>query len=282
MRIPPIIYFMLVAPLVSSTAQNSFTISGRIQTTPAKKVNWNNAFIGIEYANNQEKKVAFKNTFDYTRSTANYDIKYSNWQENLNGFNEIKNEFSAKYAFTSTTEIKAQITPSLNFQETIGISRVTILGGLELHQIIGSNLVLIGGVSRSSFLGSPKIVPIGAITYQINKQFSVSAGYPKSVIAYSNNERNQFRLLNIFNGTFYNLDTEKVLTNNVYAERLEISQITTAFEYERTVDQHWVVSFRGGYDSNKKYELTQKNNNVLTDLNIENSPTFLFGLKYKH
>ncbi|MBK0370282.1 DUF6268 family outer membrane beta-barrel protein [Flavobacterium agrisoli] len=280
MKIPPLIYFLLTAPLVSIQAQNGFTAQGNVLTAASEQVNWNQASIGIGFNFAKNKAVAFENSLSYTHANATYDNRYTNWQNNQNGFNEIKNTIEATLKFSAKTAVKANILPSLSFQEKIGIDNVSILGGLELHQIIGSNLVLMAGVSRSSFLGSPKMVPIGAVAYQVNEQINVKVGYPNSVISYSNNERNQFRLWNSFTGNFYNVDSEKYAEENT--QRLSISQISTALEYERNIDNNWIINLRGGYDSNRKYQLIQNNGTVVSDLNVGNGPCFSFGIKYKH
>lgn len=270
-----------MTPILSVTAQKSFTISGGLKTKPTDEVNLNEASLAFNYTN-ANSKFEIENNFNYSHTNATYDIANTVLQENMNNFNEIKNTLSITNSINSRTAISVALTPSINFQKNIGIHSISILGGFEIHQNIGSNTVLNVGVERNSFLGSPKITPIVSFKQKVNDQINFSLGFPNSNLSYANNERNNFSITNSFNGTFYNLDNSIYTLSYTNAERLHMSQMTTALEYERNIDKNWFLNFKGGYDFNRKYEITQNNGETVHDFNIKNGTVFSFRITYKH
>lgn len=282
MRIPPFICFMIITPLVSVTAQKTINVNGTIKTQPTEEVNLNEAAISIEYKNDEKAKFEIENKFEFAHTNSIYDIDNNSLQKNMGHFNEISNTFSIAHNIGSSTEFSATVTPTANFQENIGLNSISILGGLEIHQIIGSNSILNVGVVRSSFLGSPKIIPIVSFEQKINNHIDLTVGFPNSAISYRNNERNKFSLTNSFNGTYYNLDHTTYSSYYTNADRLRLSQMTTAVTYERNVDANWFLNFKGGYDFNRKYQITSDSGESVYDFNINNGAVFSIGITYKH
>jgi hypothetical protein len=89
-------------------------------------------------------------------------------------------------------------------------------------------------------------------------------------------------LTNSFNGNFYNLDKPEVLDHLNAATKVSFSQMTSALEYERNMDSNWFVSLKGGYEFNKKYNLTNNSGDSKLDFNSTNGYIFNIGIKYKH
>ena len=63
--------------------------------------------------------------------------------------------------------------------------------------------------------------------------------------------------------------------------KVTLSQITSAFEYERNVDKNWFLNFKAGYDLDKKYSITNHDDNKLYDFNTGNGYVLGIGIKYK-
>lgn len=169
--------------------------------------------------------------------------------------------------------------PMFSFQENLDWSDFTLLGSFEIQQQLNSNTNIAIGAARSTIFGTPKIIPIASINYTLSEKSSISVGFPDSKISYSNNVRNKFSLTNSFNGSFYNLDQKADSYSNT--TKMSLSQMTSAFEYERNVDGNWFMNFKGGYAFNKQYKLTDSVNHTVYNFNTGNGYIFGIGIKYK-
>jgi hypothetical protein len=65
------------------------------------------------------------------------------------------------------------------------------------------------------------------------------------------------------------------------AEKAVLSQMTSAFEYERNVTKNWFLNFKAGYDFNKKYNLLNNNDHKVYDYNTGNGYVLGVRIKYK-
>lgn len=281
MKIKPLLYLLIMMPMFTIYAQNRFSATVNIKTEPADKITLNETSIGITAYKNIGTKNKITNTLQYKNIEAKYIIENTDLKYSYNSYKSIKNTFVIGHQLTEKTTLNLELEPTINFQENINFLNLSILGGAEINQVLNNNSSLSIGVKRSNVLGLPKITPTFSFNHKINNEATITIGFPNTTITYSNNERNTFSITNRFNGDFFNLDNTKYPINNT-ATKASLSQITTALEYERNMDGNWFVNFKGGYDFNKKYQLSNHNNNTVYDFNIGNSYSFSMGIKYKH
>lgn len=279
MKIPFLICALFTISFYSMKAQEKLSVDMNLKTEPTDKINFNETNISFKINNEINTKSKLSNTLKYSHLNVNYELGSFESFENPDHFNQLENQFEFSQNVSKTTALKFTVTPTANFQQNFGISDLTILGSFEVYQKLGSKTDLNFGVARSTVFGYPKIIPVLSLNYRINDKSNMLIGFPESKAEYSNNARNKFMLTNRFNGNFYNLDSQINLTRE--AAKMNLSQMTSAFEYERNVDKNWFLNFKAGYDFNKKYTLIDNDNHTVYDFNSGNGYILGIGIKYK-
>lgn len=260
-------------------AQEKLVVDFNLKTEPTEKINFNEINTGIAVYKKIDDKNEITNKLEYTNLKIKYDTRAYYDFENLNQFNQIQNKLEISHKVSEATRLNFSVKPTINFQQNLNISDVTLLGSFQLKQQLNSKTGVNIGVERSTIFGIPKFTPTLSISGKINDQTNILIGFPDTTISYANNERNKFSVSNSFNGNFYNLDTSPPSYSN--AAKISSSQITTAFDYERNMDKNWFVNFKAGYDFNKRYYLLDENNHKLYDFNSGNGYILSIGIKYK-
>ncbi|TPG35469.1 DUF6268 family outer membrane beta-barrel protein [Flavobacterium pectinovorum] len=263
----------------SMNAQENLSVNMNLKTEPTDKINFNESSIGITFSKKLNAKNQITNTLEYSGLKVNYELLSFKNTENLNQFNKIENTFEIKHDISNATKLELAITPSVNFQQNLDASDFSLFGSFDISQQLNSKTTIKIGVARSAIFGYPKFIPTLSVNYQMNDHSNMLLGFPDSNISYSNNIRNKFSLTNSFNGTFYHLDTPNSFYEN--ATKASLSQMTSAFEYERNVTKNWFLNFKAGYDFNKKYNLQDTDNHRLYDFNTGNGYILGIGIKYK-
>lgn len=279
MKIKILVWLVFLVCTFNMKAQEKLFVDFNLKTEPTKKINFNEANASIFISKKIDDKNEITNTTAYTNLKMKYEAGAYEYFENLNQFNRIQNKFEISHKVSNDSKLNFAIKPTINFQQNLGISDVSVLGSFQLYQQLNSKIALNIGIERSTVFGSPKFIPVLSFSGKINNQGSILIGFPDSKISYSNNERNNFSLSNSFNGSFYNLDESLALYNT--AAKISTSQMTTALEYERNMDKNWFMNFRAGYDFDKKYNLLDENNHKLYDFNTGNGYILSIGIKYK-
>src|SRR6218665_2711012 len=250
--------------LLSIRAQENFAASANIKTEPTDKVNFNETEIAVSYKKNLGNKYKIANTLEYSNLKVNYELNQFDFYQDQDKFNQIQNRFEFSHQVLEKTKWQFSIIPTANFQQNLGLSDITVLGDLTISQQLNSKINIVIGAGRTSVFGAPKFTPVAAFDYKFSDKTNLRIGFPYSKITYSNNERNEFKLTNSFNGNFYRLDMSTT------AEKAVLSQMTSAFEYERNVSSNWFLNFKAGYDFDKKYKLVNSANHELYDYNTGN------------
>jgi hypothetical protein len=279
MKIRLLICSVFLISFFGMKAQEKFSVDMNLKTEPTDKIDFNEASIGLTFNQKINSKNQITNTLQYSNLNVNYELGSFNAYENLDQFRQLQNKLAIAHDVSDATKLKLVLTPTINFQHNFSVSDLTVLGKFEISQQVSSNLNISAGVARATTFGNAKFLPVLAVHYQVNDKSSVLIGFPDSKISYANNSRNQFSLTNSFNGNYYNLDSQTNPTNN--AEKATLSQMTSAFEYERNVDKNWFINFKAGYDFNKKYNLIDNDNHKVYDFNTGNGYLLGIGIKYK-
>lgn len=279
MKILFLICSLFTISFYSMKAQEKLSVDMNLKTEPTDKINFNETNVSFKINKKINTKSKVTNTLEYSHLNVNYELGSFGSFENPDRFNQLQNQFEFLQNVSKTTDLNFTITPTANFQQNLGISDITILGSFEVHQKLGSKTDLNFGAARTAVFGYPKFMPVLSLNYQLNDKSSLLIGFPDSKISYSNNSRNKFNLTNSFNGNFYNLDSQ--INLNKEATKISLSQMTSAFEYERNVDRNWFLNFKGGYNFNKKYTLIDRDNHEVYNFNIGNGYVLGIGIKYK-
>jgi len=274
-----LIWVIFSISFFNMNAQENFSVNMNLKTEPTDKIDFNESSIGIKFSKELNAKNQITNTLEYSSLKVNYDVISFKNTEDLDQFNKIENKFEIKHEISNATKLELAITPSANFQQNLDASDFSLFGSFDISQQLNSKTTLKIGVARSAIFGYPKFIPTLSVNYQMNDHSNMLLGFPDSNISYSNNIRNKFSLTNSFNGTFYHLHTP----NNFYenANKASLSQMTSAFEYERNVTKNWFLNFKAGYDFNKKYNLQDNDNHRIYDFNTGNGYILGIGIKYK-
>ncbi|KFF06796.1 DUF6268 family outer membrane beta-barrel protein [Flavobacterium reichenbachii] len=279
MKIRFLVCSIFTISFFSIKAQEKLYASVNVKTESTEKINFNETNINVSFNKKINSKITISNQLEYANLKVNYDSGSFKNFENLDQWNEIQNTLGFLYDVSNKTKIKFYVTPTANFERTLDMSDLTVLGGFEINQQLIPSTTIIIGAARTTAFGYPKYRPVLSLNYKINNSSNMLIGYPDSKISYSNNIRNQFVLSNSFNGNFYHLDSTNELNNN--ASKAVLSQMTTAVEYERNVDKNWFLNFKAGYDFDKKYNLIDTNNHTVYDFNTGKGYILGIGIKYK-
>jgi hypothetical protein len=279
MKIPFLICSLFTISFYSMKAQEKLSVDMNLKTEHTDQINFNETNISFKINKEINFKSNVTNTLEYSHLKINYELENSESVENPDQFNQFQDKFEFYRNVSKTTELKFTVLPTANFQQNFGISDITILGSFEVHQQLSSNLNLSFGTARTTVFGYAKYMPVLSLNYKVNDQSNILIGFPDSKISYSNNTRNKFSLTNSFNGNFYNLDSQ--INLNKEATKVSLSQMTSAFEYERNVDSNWFLNFKAGYNFNKKYTLIDSDNHKVHDFNTGNGYILGIGIKYK-
>lgn len=279
MKVRFLVCSLFLISFLGLKAQENFSAAVNFKTEPTEKINFSETDLAIFYQKKLGTKSKIANTLEYSNLKVNYELNPYDFYADEDKFNQVQNKFEYSSEIAEKTKWKLSVIPTANFQSKLDFSDVTVLGSLEISQQIGSKLIVIAGVGRTSIFGAPKIMPIVALDYKLNESVDFRIGFPDSKISYSNNNRNKFSLTNSFNGNFYHLDKTSSTGNN--AEKAVLSQMTSALEYERNVASNWFLNFKAGYDFNKKYNLLDSNDHKVYDYNTGNGYVLGIGIKYK-
>ncbi|MBW1657096.1 DUF6268 family outer membrane beta-barrel protein [Flavobacterium quisquiliarum] len=260
---------------LSIKAQENFAAYANVKIEPTNNINFNETDIAVSYKKNLGTRYKIANTLEYSNLKVSYELNQFDFYQEQDKFNQIQNKFEFSHEISEKTKWQFSIIPTANFQQNLDLSDITVLGNIAINQQLSSKLNLVIGAGRTSIFGAPKFTPIAALDYKFSDKANLRVGFPDSQIIYSNNERNEFKLTNSFNGNFYHLDTSDAV------DKVVLSQITAAFEYDRNVSKNWFLNFKAGYDFNKKYKLVDSSNRQIYDYNIGNGYVLGIGIKYK-
>lgn len=286
MRIHNFTAILILIPLFSVYAQNGYTFEFNTKTEPIDNGSIKQTEIGMDYFKEISTVNRLKNNFKYKSTTitdeletyllSNYDSNYSNTH-----FNSFDNAFEFSHQFTEKTKLNFSIEPTVNFESTISIDDVTILGGIAINQMINKNNSFDIGIKRMTVFGKPQMLPTFSFNHQFNEKTYLKLGFPNSELSYSNSIRDKFRLSNDFSGSNYNLNPSIISDEKSSISKIGFSQIESTLQYERNIDTSWFVNFKGGYSTNKEFKYSDENKTTEINQPLKNGSVFSISIKYK-
>lgn len=272
---------IFMVSILKITAQSGYSLELNVKTIPTEQITKNETGIGFSFYDNVDAKNKITNSISYKNSGLKFNLDNYYSAENKNNYNRIENNFELIHKINEKINWDIEFKTIAAFEKSLGFSDVSFLGGAGIQYWFNKQNNLHLGVKRMTVFGKAQVLPSVSFYSQLNTNTAIEIGFPNSTISYSNNDRNNFRLTNVFDGEFYQLDQAKTISPNLSASKMSFSQMTTAFEYERNIDHNWFMSFQGGYQFNKKYTLID--NRGTTQFNFDANDGYLFniGIKYK-
>ena len=286
MRIHNFTAILLLIPLFSVYAQNGYTFEFNTKTEPIDNGSIKQTEIGMQFLKDFSTNNKLTNTFKYKSTTitdeietyllANYDSNYNNTH-----FNSFSNALEFSHQFSKNTKLSLSFEPTVNFQNTISIGDVTILGGAEISQTINSTNSIDLGIKRMTVFGKPQILPTFTFNHQFSEKTNLKLGFPNTTLSYTSSIRDKFRLSNDFSGSCYNLNPSIIADDKSNIAKVGFSQMETTLQYERNIDTSWFVNFKGGYSTNKEFKFSDENKTTEINQALKNGSVFSISIKYK-
>lgn len=282
MTINTITKLLFLLSVLNVSAQSGYTVEMNIKNEAAESITTNETKGKITVFKNIDTKNKITNSFQYKKLGVSYPLENYDLQDNLRLFNSFENDFEMAHQLNSKTTVNFEIKPTVNFEKDLGISDVSLLGGIEVTYAFNPKNTIRVGIKRTTVLGKPEILPTLSFTHKLNEKTFMTIGFPNSQISYSNNSRNTFLLKNSFEGNLYRLDTLQTIDPYNSATKISFSQMASTLEYERNMDGNWFMGFKGGYGFNRNYSLTDTKGNSKFNFDSDNGYIFSIGIKYKH
>lgn len=282
MTIKTITKLLFMLSVLNVSAQSGYTVEMNIKNEATKSITTNETEGKITIFKNIDTKNKITNSFRYNKLGVSYPLENYDLQDNLRLFNSFENDFEMAHQLNSKTTVNLEIKPTVNFEKDLGISDVSLLGGIEVAYAYNPKNTIRAGIKRTTVLGKPETLPTLSFTHKLNEKTFMTLGFPDSQISYSNNSRNTFLLKNSFEGNLYRLDAPQTIDPYNNATKISFSQIASTLEYERNMDGNWFMGFKGGYGFNRNYSLTDTKGNSKFNFNSDCGYIFSIGIKYKH
>lgn len=282
MTIKTITKLLFMLSVLNVSAQSGYTVEMNIKNEATKSITTNETEGKITIFKNIDTKNKITNSFRYNKLGVSYPLENYDLQDNLRLFNSFENDFEMAHQLNSKTTVNLEIKPTVNFEKDLGISDVSLLGGIEVAYAYNPKNTIRAGIKRTTVLGKPETLPTLSFTHKLNEKTFMTLGFPDSQISYSNNSRNTFLLKNSFEGNLYRLDAPQTIDSYSNAPKISFSQIASTLEYERNMDGNWFMGFKGGYGFNRNYSLTDTKGNSKFNFNSDSGYIFSIGIKYKH
>ena len=286
MRINNFTKLLILIPILSVYSQKGYTIDLNMKTEPIENGSINQTEIGMLFFKNTGTKSKIRNTFKYKSSTITDEIEtylLKNYVTNFSNthFNGFENTFELSRQLTEKTKLNIEVKPTANYESHFDISDVTLLGGIELIQVLNKNNSIDVGIKRMTVFGKPEILPTFSFNHQFNMDAYLKLGFPSSELSYSNSIRNKFSLNNDFSGSSYNLNSPIVTDDLNTVKKIGFSQMETTLQFERNMETSWYISIKGGYSSNKAFNFSDENRTNEMNKSLKNGGVFSVSIKYK-
>jgi hypothetical protein len=277
---------LILIPIFSVYAQKGLSIDLNIKTEPIEDGSINQTGIGIQFSKNMGTKNILTNTFKYKNTAVTNEIKkyiIKDYATNNDGtrFNSFEDTFEFSRQLTEKTKMTLAIEPTANYESNLDLSDITLLGGIELNQVVNKNNSITVGIKRMTVFGKPEVLPTFTYNHQFNKDAYLKLGFPNSELSYSNVIRNKFSLNNDFSGSSYNLNSSIMTEDSNTISKVGFSQMETTLQFERNMDTSWYISLKGGYSSNKEFKFSNETRTNEMNQSLKNGGVFSISIKYK-
>lgn len=268
--------------LFNLSAQNKVVVDLNTNTLSTDDYTQNETEVNGTFYKKINKKNAISNTVGYKNKSINYSSTSLEFPKILNQFNKIENNLEFSHLLSSKTKLIIAVKPVATFEKNLDFQDIALLGGIGIGYLFNEKTSLNLGITRETYFGAIAILPTISFYHKLNEKLAIDLGFPNTTVSFSNNIRNEFKLTNNFNGSYYNLDNPVLINNTMLATTARFSNMTSSIEYDRNVDSNWFLNFKTGYEFNKKFTLEDANNNTTFSDNNNKAYIFTIGIKYKY
>lgn len=278
MRIRSLVYWITFTAVYTMNAQDNFSINFSANTKPTETIKSNDYNLGLEY--NSTFNSNYKMDVELAFNSKCIDLFSTAYSNSLTDYNEIRSKFSFSYLKNERMSFGFAIEPYVASENKLEVSDIDFLGEFNSNFILSANKTLAVGISRNNIFGKTSILPTLSFKYDYSENLNLMLGFPETKVSFSNNDRNVFHIRNVFNGSVYQLEDTNIL--GMDSSKASFSQLSTALEYERKIEDNWFLNFKSGYDFNRKMLLLDKNDNTVFDYKIKGGYNFGITIKYKY
>jgi len=274
------ILIVMVLIFNNTTAQTKFLLDTDIKIVSSKNIGMTQMEFSGNFTRLLGKRFKISNTFKYNNVSVDYQNDFSSSNERLRQYNGIQNTFELSYFLSAKTTLRIQAEPTALFQSKLQLDDIALFGSVEMDYVIDTENTFSFGLKKTNTFGQKQFLPIVSYYHRFSNSTSMDIGFPKAKISYSNNPSNSFMLTNTFSGSYYNLDNPLTFDTKK-ADIASFAQLTASLEYTRIINQNWQLTFKGGYDFNRKYELLNDQSDRINNFKINHGSSFSVAIKYQ-
>ncbi|ALJ03871.1 hypothetical protein APS56_01315 [Pseudalgibacter alginicilyticus] len=220
------------------------------------------------------KNYGFNYTKDFSFSTTNisrlYDVNYS-----------LK--YIAPLAETWLLTTHAQVAIVSNLTNTISNNDLQLTGYMLVTKLLGAdkkNEALTWGVSYSTIMGVPEVLPIISYTNQISDKFLFGLGFPETFVDYKINKISSIKSVFMVDGFYANLNNSVNINSTTHADKVSFTSTSLGLEYNYKMDDLWGINFKGGYAFTNRYKLLNNNDTEVFNFNTASKPYLSAGITF--
>lgn len=199
---------------------------------------------------------------------------YSNKLESFENLYNIRLDFIYMKPLKNNWSFGASVSPAVSS---------TLQGSITKEDFIHNSFVSLNkrwftnnlnskltfGVGYGTVFGSPRYFPLISYSTQLSKKSSYSIGLPITGYFYKINERNSIDLTMSLEGSFANnpapiLNPQNQKINN---SKIQFRGVKLGVGYHQKFDKNWVAHFGLGFMPNNSIEITDKDSNIIYDVN---------------
>jgi len=215
----------------------------------------------------------------------NYNNAYSFSTEGLTKFYSINYGLSYTYPWSDKWSINSQLQASIvsSLANTVDFDDLFLSGELSVTKKTKEKdkfASLTFGVNYSAITGKPRILPTISYTKSVNDKFSYGIGFPKAYAEYQINDINSLNAFLLADGFYANLNNPIFVNTTNEARKASFSSTSLGVEYNYTMDDFWIISFKTGYSLYNDLTLINSDGTEVFDFDTHAKPFFSTGIKF--
>ena len=280
-------FFFLVAIVIEGYGQfkqEIFTMNYTYSPAESDDLDFSKTEIGLNIPI-KIKKGFLSNTLGLNHHKMNFqnDLQFNTTY--LEKVYEINYGFKYNYPLSDNWSLEVKVGASLisNLANNLTTADFLFDGNLMVEKLGGTidrPSQFIFGLAYASITGRPKLLPLISYSKKVNKRFSYRIGFPKTDVAYHINYRNTLNGMIWLDGFYSNLSNPVYVNYEENAFKTSFSSISLGLNYSYKMDESWAIVFKGGYSLTNKYDLLDKENNIVYSFDTSTRPYFSTGVKF--
>ena len=204
--------------------------------------------------------------------------------ENLKNLYSIDFGIKKEFHLTQKWTTAVQFNPQIRTNDFENLNKENFIFNTEIHfkRKIDNKSEITFGIIYGTLFGKPSIYPTLEYNKIVNSKISYSIGFPKSLIKYNLNEKNNFQLISNYNSYYSSLNRSNSRVINQEASQYEtifLSKINTTIEYNYIFYDNSVINIKLGKCFNNKLKI-EESSNVSSSYNFKNDFIISMGFKY--